>query len=426
MFHRRRSLRSRPVHLSAALALAALTVGCARERAPTDDDPGSATDERITLELPVAEGSAQPRLSSDGDRLWLSWLEPDGPGPEGDLWALRVAPLDGLEVGPPRTVVTRDDLFVNWADFPSVEALADGRLVAHWLQRSAAGTYAYGIRLSWSDDEGATWTDPWIPHDDLSPTEHGFVTLMPGADGEVGALWLDGRRYADTEAGPATEEMTLRFRQMTGPADAGAELLVDDRVCDCCQTGAALTDDGWVMVYRDRAEDEVRDIYATRVQDGEWTEPLPVHRDGWRIEGCPVNGPAVAAHAREVAVAWFTGAGEVPRVLLAFSDDSGDRFTEPVRVDDGDPVGRVDVVSLAGGALVSWIERTPDGAELRVRRVDTDRTVRPAHLVAPIASARASGFPRMLRDGDDLVFAWTDAIETTTRVRAVRWLGGAR
>ncbi|MBT8404442.1 MAG: glycoside hydrolase [Gemmatimonadetes bacterium] len=377
----------------------------------------------------MAEGSGEPYLSSTEDGLWLSWLEPvasdggdeaDGGDERGRMWALRLASVEEDRLGPMRTVVERDDFFVNWADFPSVVGLDDGRLVAHWLQRGGEGTYDYGVRVAWSSDGGESWSEPWTPHEDGTPTEHGFVSLMPGAGEGVGLVWLDGRAYVERGGVAETEEMSLRFRTASGPGTAGPETLIDGRVCDCCQTGAARTTDGWVVVYRDRSEDEIRDIYSTRWVDGEWTVGRPVHRDGWHIAACPVNGPSVAAAGDRVVVAWFTAAGDVPRVLAAFSDDQGTTFSEPIHVDGGSPVGRVDVLLDGDHALVSWMESGDESAELRLRRVAADRTAEAPRLVAAMSGARAAGFPRMERDGADLVFAWTDASDDATRVRLAR------
>jgi hypothetical protein len=352
----------------------------------------------------------------------MSWLEPT----DGDLWALRLTSIVDGAVGPVSTVVERPDFFVNWADFPAVSRLDDGRLAAHWLQRGEAGTYDYGVRVAWSDDGGANWSEAFTPHEDGTPTEHGFVSHLPGAGGALGLLWLDGREHEMGEEGAETTAMTLRFRGLDGPSTAGPEVLVDDRVCDCCQTGAAETRNGWVVVYRDRSEDEIRDIYAARLVDGAWTEGRPVHRDGWHIAGCPVNGPAVAALDERVATAWFTGGGEVPRVSLAFSEDQGATFREPTRIDEGDPIGRVDVLLDEDGALVSWIERVGGEAELRIRRVGLDGVAEPSITVAAIASARASGFPRMVESSGDLVFAWTDARDDRTHIQVARLEGGIR
>lgn len=375
------------------------------------------------VSVPATEGSGEPFLSSAGDTVWMSWLEPSG----GEQWALRlVTVVDGVP-GAVSTVVERSDFFVNWADFPAVSRLADGRLAAHWLQRGGNGTYDYGVRVSWSEDGGATWSEPFTPHEDGTATEHGFVSHLPGAAGGLGLVWLDGREHELSAGGEAeTTAMTLRFRSMGGPGSADPEMLIDNRVCDCCQTGAAQTRDGWVVVYRDRSEDEIRDIYATRFVDGAWTTGRPVHRDGWHISGCPVNGPAVAADGARVATAWFTGASDVPRVSVSFSDDQGDTFAEPTRVDDGDPIGRVAVLLDEAGALVSWIERVGEGAELRLRRVTPDGAAEPAVTVASVSAARAAGFPRMVESAGDLVFAWTDVGEESTRVHVARMPGGLR
>ena len=74
-----------------------------------------------------------------------------------------------------------------------------------------------------------------------------------------------------------------------------------------------------------------------------WSGPSIVHADGWRIEGCPVNGPSVAARGAVAVVAWYTAAREEARVWLARSEDGGVTFGDPVRIDEGHPLGRVDV-----------------------------------------------------------------------------------
>jgi hypothetical protein len=313
----------------------------------------------------------------------------------------------------------------------------DGVMAAHWLQMSASGTYTYDVRMALSRDGGGTWGYDIIPHRDGVAAEHGFVSLVPFPTGGAGgapaasvpggdrlaapvaglaALWLDGRATVDGEP------MTLRFTTLDPAGTLGAERLVDGSVCDCCQTAMARTASGLVAAYRNRTADEVRDIYVTRYADGSWTEGRPVHDDGWVIAGCPVNGPAIAARGDTVVVAWFTAAdpgdvadsreevraaGEHGRVLAAFSNDGGVTFGPPIRVDDGDAMGRVDALALEhGSALVSWLERTAEGAEVRVRRAGP-AGVGPAVTVAAAAALRTTGFPRMARTGERVVFAWT-------------------
>lgn len=122
-----------------------------------------------------------------------------------------------------------------------------------------------------------------------------------------------------------------------------------------------------------------------------------------------MNGPALAASGNRVALAWFTGARDTARVNVAFSRDGGAHFGAPIRVDGGSPGGRVDAVLLAdGSALVSWIERVGgDTAAVRVRRVTSDGKSGGPITIAQSSTARASGVPRMVQAGSDIVFAWT-------------------
>lgn len=360
------------------------------------------------LPTPAARESGQPNLTTGPDgRVYLSWLE----RVEGRRFALRFAVREGAGWSAPRTVSEGDNWVVNWANFPSFAALPDGSLAAHWLARSAGGgAYASDVRVARSFDGGKTWGTPVTPHRDGTPTEHGFVSMFPAEGNALGAVWLDGREMKQAEGvhGHGHGEMTLRYAAIGAGGQLSAEALVDARVCECCQTAAAETSEGVVVVYRDRSAGELRDISIVRLAGGKWSEPRTVHEDGWRLDGCPVNGPSVAAAGARVAVAWFTMAGDSPHLRLAFSDDAGRTFKAPVEVGDGDPVGRVSVLMLAdGSALVCWIERTKGGAEVRARRVRPGAPPEPSVTVAPSGATRSSGFPRVARSGRQITFAWT-------------------
>jgi hypothetical protein len=89
------------------------------------------------VESPAGEGSGEPFLAVSGERVLLSWLEEAGEGQH----ALKLASLGSDGWSTPGTLATREDFFVNWADFPSVAEVAPGVLAAHWLQRGGLGTY---------------------------------------------------------------------------------------------------------------------------------------------------------------------------------------------------------------------------------------------------------------------------------------------
>jgi hypothetical protein len=247
----------------------------------------SAQTKLVDLPPPVSDGAREPNLSRLPDgRILLSWTEPDGAD-----FAVKTSILDGNVWSAPQTVVQADDLFVNWADFPSVAAFADGTWAAHWLQYNGTSSYQYDVKVTLSPDEGMTWGTPFTLHDDRSQTEHGFVSFQPFKQ-EMMAVWLDAGSYdnqaTDEDLGNA---MQLRARTLSSKGALGPDMLLDARTCTCCQTSAAATEDGDILsVYRDRSPTEIRDIALVRLKDGYWSQPTPVANDGWEINGCPVNG----------------------------------------------------------------------------------------------------------------------------------------
>jgi hypothetical protein len=270
------------------------------------------------------------------------------------------------------------------------------------------------------------------PHHDGSHTEHGFASLFQVPGRALGVVWLDGRQMKggvghEGSHGSPTGAMTVRFGAFDGEWRQVADTAIDLRVCDCCPTTAVVTSDGPIMAFRDRTDDEVRDIHVSRFEHGRWSEPVPVHRDGWKIAACPVNGPMLSARGRQVALAWFTAADDVGRAYVAFSGDAGRTFGAPVRIDDTASLGRVDVELLPdGSAVVSWIELENRGAALMVRKITPAGERSTGVTVAALEGSRSSGYPRLSLDGSELVFAWTDAAASSVRTAIATLHGDAR
>jgi hypothetical protein len=157
-------------------------------------------------------------------------------------------------------------------------------------------------------------------------------------------------------------------------------------------------------------------MWGVRFRDGRWSDPFAVTRDGWKIDGCPVNGPALDARGERVALAWFTAPGDAGRVSVAFELGDG-AFGSPLQVDLGRPLGRVDVAWLDDDSvLVSWLEQHDGAARVLARRVTAAGAAAPALVVAPTSTARSSGFPRLTRHGRSVLAAWTES-GTPSRVR---------
>jgi len=369
----------------------------------------------LEIESPAEVKSGQPYVFAGNDGLfYMSWIEP---GNE-KTHAFRYATFDGNDWSDPVTIAEGEDFFVNWADVPSIFRSNDGILAAHWLESSGDWVFAYDIRMSVSDDGGSSWNEPVTPHHDGTQTEHGFASFYNHPEGSIGFVWLDGREaeYRGAAGGDDAHggdwNMQLRSTFINSTNQLSAEMVLDERVCECCPTNAVETENGVLIAYRDRSTDEIRDISLVRYENGVWSEPYPLHHDGWNIPGCPVNGPALSAIGSDVVAAWYTAADNEAKVSIAFSKNSGKTFTEPVRVDDGLPLGRVAVELLDdGSAMVMWIEILEEDAGLMVRRVNTDGSTGQLEKLARISDDRSSGYPRMARAGDNMLFAWVDTFD---------------
>ncbi len=407
------------------VVLAAFVLRCSDEtRQESRNVEPKATAARAVEKLPspAGAGAAEPFLYATGDGVLLSWLEPVAGT---DRVALRFSRYTCGQWSAPRTIVERNDLFVNWADFPSIVEDAKGALFAHWLQKSGKGTYSYDVRMATSIDGGTTWGEPFLLNRDGKEAEHGFVTLAALPAGGVGATWLDGRHMSGAEGEHAGHDMggdmAIRYATVDAAGTIANDVELDGRTCECCTTGMTMTSSGPVIVYRDRSPEEVRDIaYVAKTPRG-WTQPARVNADDWKINACPVNGPQIDAIGTRAVTAWFTAAQEKGRAFVAFSDDAGVTFGKPVQIDDGKPIGRLDVVLLdEQTALVTWLEQTAAGGEIRARRVTRDGKAKPAIKIADSSTARAAGFARLARHERDVYFTWTEQSANSKRVHIAR------
>jgi hypothetical protein len=394
-------------------ALASLTAMYAQQP-PTTSTNLSLTPEAISV--PTGANSTEPQMTAQGDRVVLSWLELAG-----TRTSLKFAERTPSGWTDARTAASGDDFMVNAADVPSVHRLVNGSLVAQWLQQDGPDPESYKLRLSWSMDEGRSWSPSITPHRDTVQTQHGFASLfqVPGAG--LGIVWLDGRAIPP-DAPEGVGNMALRAATFDSAGKLLKESVVDARVCECCPTATAETSDGVIVAYRNRSAGEIRDIFVTRLANGRWTPPVAVHHDGWLIKACPVNGPAISARGRNVAVVWFTGKGDSGHAFLAFSHDGGITFTAPVRLDETSSLGRVGVVLLSDGSAVgTWVEfaNSTKPSTFMARRID-ERGQR--GTAVRIADSGGTRYPRTALSGNELLFAWTETVDGVPRVRAAHTL----
>lgn len=394
--------------VTAILVIAATAASCIRGEPAAFGEPRP-------IHLPSASDATGPRLAKGPDgTVVLSWMHRENSGA-----TLRYSKLTNGRWQDAIDVVSDPEMFVNWADLPSVVPLKDDHWVTHWLSKNGESTYAYDILFSQSWDRGLSWSEPVRPHTDGTPTEHGFVSIH--AEGDSAALlWLDGRKTGTEAAdGPEASSMTLRAAVVGPRGTLDREQLVDGMVCDCCQTDVALSPAGPIAVYRDRTVEEIRDIYVTRFRDGQWQAGVPIAEDGWVIGGCPVNGPAIDADAGLVAVAWFSAAEKRPVVRAAISTNSGRTFKGDAEIASKSASGHVGVAVIdRHSVVVSWVESDRHGTNaINIRSLATGGTLGPAQTVGRSNLLRI--YPQMIRSNDKLILAWTDEIAGVRKVVSV-------
>ncbi len=354
---------------------------------------------------PAHEGTSLPFLKVGEDhQLYLSWV-----GETEDRSTLYFASLEKENKWSDTEVIASGtNWFVNWADYPSLNIDSQGNKISHFLAKSSSGTYSYDVNLTMSMDSQA-WSSSIIPHDDQTPTEHGFASILPMPNQTFTAVWLDGRNTgtkSDDKHGQGA--MTLRTANINLQGVITEPTELDARVCDCCQTSGALTSAGPVFVYRDRTEEEYRDISIVRKVKGQWTAPKTVFNDQWKIAGCPVNGPRIVAQEDQVAVAWFSAPNDVPQVKIIFSKDAGATFEAPIVIDNRNPLGRVDVaMDEKGTAFVSWLSFQDEKSQIKAIAVNSTGIIGNPIVISETNSSRSSGFPQMELLENQLHFAWT-------------------
>jgi hypothetical protein len=387
---------------------------CNPERAT--DRPAFRTD---VVPFPGGAGSAQPRLSVgvDGAPV-LSWLEPAG-----DATVLRYATFASGVFAAPHEITRGDDLMVNWADVPSVQPITSDVWAAHWLKLDPDSPGAYHIATAVSGDGGHAWTAPVQLNDDSAMTEHGFAELFAW-NGAIAAFWLDGRALAEWsfDKPDALLGTSLRIARLDYSGAVVAREIVDELVCDCCAPSHALTSSGPVVAYRDRTAEELRDIVVRRFADGRWQDAVPAGVDNWYIEGCPVNGPKIAAAGDQVGVAWFTAAGDSPRVQFAVSTDGAASFGPAIELDGAGSFGQVGLLLDADGvAIVSWWRAAPGGGtDLALRTILEDGALGELRVVAHSSSGQPVDVPQLVAVGDDVLVAWTSLDDETVHTVLVR------
>jgi len=347
---------------------------------------------------PTAAGSIQPNWSATIDgRTVLSWVEPVKAGG----FALRYAVHGATGWSEARTAVSGRHFFRHPAESPEVMALSDKLWMAHWVEMPMEGSEAEFVYVSSSTD-GVRWSAPVMVNKDKKPVEHGLASMTPSGNGEASVFWLE---TPEGEDGPGY----LMHSVVNAAGQVTKEERLQSDVCNCCPTAVTRTAKGLLLAYRDRTKDDIRDISVMRFENGRWSPAKNVHADNWHINACPTNAAAVSARGDRVALSWYTGATDPPRVEVVFSSDGGATFNKQVQVSTGHAYGYTSVALAEDGtAFVSWLQQAEGGAaRVMARAVPATGTAGPPVQVAD-GGRMGLGYPRIAVSGTETWIAWSD------------------
>jgi hypothetical protein len=238
-------------------------------------------------------------------------------------------------------------------------AVSEGKVILGWIEPNPENTTVI-YYIAESTDQGATFGEPIQVHQSLGarPT---FIALAANAQGDIAASWLDNRAGIQQPFAAVKLHNESEFR-----AEAQVYASADDKgVCPCCPTATLITDDGRQVVAFRNQLDGIRDIYVAerKLTDEAFGEAQSVRAaPTWKFDGCPHDGPTLAADKESLYVSWMDGSGGVTQCYIASRPLTGGSFSEAKAVNfllDKAAQGNAALAALpGGGTLAVWEEAT--------------------------------------------------------------------
>jgi hypothetical protein len=280
------------------------------------------------------------------------------------------------------------------------------------------------IKVARSRDGGRTFGAPVPLQAAGAAGDRGWQALTLDAHGTAHAIWLDHRGMAagKTEAmdhkgehdGAAMAQRSgLYYASFTGNVASERELFKG--VCYCCKTAMATGPDGTLYAaWRHVFAGNFRDMAFTASRDGgkSFAPMIRVNQDGWSINGCPDDGPAMAVDAKGVVhLVWPTVQGGTEGALLYAMSRDGRTFSAPVRVPTlGSPKPSHPQIAIdgQGRVVVAWDEVRSGVRGAAFSRMTSTAGLPP--VFGPIQSLGASGpsaYPVLAAGSRGLIAVWT-------------------
>ena len=212
-----------------------------------------------------------------------------------------------------------------------------GSLYAVWAARDARTAMGSNIKFARSAGMRPAFSPAVTVNDDGLPVSHSFQTMAVGPDGTIYVAWLDGRDNPGHGGMHAATAAVYLARSVNQGRSFEKNVKVAENICPCCRPSIAFADGKVVVGWRWVEPGDVRDIFlATSSDKGQtWTKPTMVGRDGWKINGCPHVGPALASLGGKLYATWFSEGSGDPAIYLSASGDAGQTFARKLKISEG-------------------------------------------------------------------------------------------
>lgn len=397
-----------PALISGLIVLA----GCAGQTLQKPKPDPKAAFTSATLSSPVPDNAIEQRLVTlPNGKLFAAWWG-NAPGAADNL---KITALEDGKWSAPTTITGMAGI----AD-AQIVPFGNDRLAAMWMTGKPAASgegEVHDLYLASSDSSGKQWGKPLRINQEAVSSMKESPAIAALADGTLMAAWIDMRDLKMIPPKKPGEEMgmegfTSLYAARVSPDTAKSnEILVDKEFCECC--GPAVTSDGndGLLTYRDLQADNIRDPALVRVSQNTALQPAIIHADHWKIDACPSKGPAIARHENTIGVAWLTSVNDKLVIRTAFSDDKGGNFAKPIdlELDAASSVSGI-IMESPNSALVAWTSTGSKGEMLKLARVFADGRIERRTTVHALDNGGAYKWPgpRMVKADGAALFAWND------------------
>ncbi len=284
----------------------------------------------------VAEGRSPKLVARRQHGLYLLY---SARSPKGgaDLWIRSSQDLGDTFSEPARVNDIEGEVSDHGANSAQLLLSPDqNMLYAVWNGKDPSVGGGSHIRFARSSAMAPNWSKAVTLNDDRLPVSHSFQGAAVAPDGAIYVAWLDSREQRSGRNPEGTSALYLA-RSFDGGQTWEPNTRIAGDICPCCRVAIGFSGGKVLVFWRGVEPDQTRDIYVAASPDrgATWSSPRLVARDGWKINGCPHVGPAVATAGEKLWVVWFTEAGNDPAIYAAWTADGGASFSERIRISEG-------------------------------------------------------------------------------------------